>query len=65
MYLVIITSTEIYIMDATTRILYDNNGNKITKGLLRIIAFMFKKNIIATKQFDSNGNCLWEAEALV
>lgn len=59
MYLVVITTTEIYIMDALTRTLFDNNGNEITHGFLRTMFYMSKRNIIAVKNFDYNGNCMF------
>ena len=59
MFTVIITSSEIYIFNAVNRTLSDNNGNILAHGLLRIVAVMFNKNIIAVKNFDYNGNCTY------
>ena len=59
MFTVIITSSEIYIFNAANRTLSDNNGNILAHGLLRIVAVMFNKNIIAVKNFDYNGNCTY------
>ena len=59
MFTVIITSSEVYIFNAANRTLSDNNGNILAHGLLRIVAVMFNKNIIAVKNFDYNGNCTY------
>ena len=59
MFTVIIASSEIYIFNAANRTLSDNNGNILAHGLLRIVAVMFNKNIIAVKNFDHNGNCTY------
>ena len=59
MFTVIITSSEIYIFNAANRTLCDNNGNILVHGLLRIVAVMFNKDIIAVKNFNYNGNCTY------
>ena len=59
MFTVIITPSEVYIFNAANRTLSDNNGNILAHGLLRIVAVMFNKDIIAVKNFDYNGNCTY------
>ena len=56
MFITAITPTETYIADASTLTLYDSNGNILAHGFLRIVATMLRKNIVAVKKYDRNGN---------
>ena len=56
---VIITPSEVYIVNAANRTLCDNNGNILAHGFLRIVAVMVNKDIIAVKNFNYNGNCTY------
>ena len=59
MFTVAFTTNGIYIFNAANRTLCDNNGNILAHGLLRIVAVMFNKDIIAVKNFNYNGNCTY------
>lgn len=59
MFTVAFTTNGIYTINPSTRTLTDSNGDILACGWLRIFAIMFNKNIIAVKNFDYNGNCVF------
>lgn len=52
-----ITPTEIYYANPYTNTLYSSVGTQIVHGVLRIVAFMLFKNIIAVE--NANGQLVY------